>query len=461
MNKLGKGSNKATLVNSLLLIALSAVVYFGTYPLFTILGLVQGDAPARSVLIAVLTVLTLSTGYFWKEWMLREILPKARYVVLLSLMLFGIAASAPLYGHKDNIQNTLSARSWIVHGNNPFVTPLEEVDDPLLEKTDKQWRKDANIYGPLWMLPSALPIIFFSETSAQLIAMKWLNILAYIGGGLTVYFALRKGRHEKAESVLVLWLLHPLAIFTIGNAGHNEGVLMLALAIFLAGLIRKNPAMALVGITSAILVKYWPIVLLPALLGIKGRRAGVWVYGIGASIVVTILSFLPFIADTNIFLYILRHQELSTTKYFSPGFFLIWNTLYPFFSSRTAQTSVAQGIAVAVLAVSFIVVSRAVYKKRMSSSVAVLLMTAVLFLIVVSWLQAWYLLPLSIFAALALSEKHMFPIAILLSIAGFLSFLMAWIWVLLIVGIGVCLRYREMLLSSSQDGGRGDAEQVE
>jgi len=180
-----------------------------------------------------------------------------------------------------------------VHAGNPFVrVPDDYPDDAYVQLA--AWRKDPSAYGPFWEVLSGL-IGRYSGGPLwnDMLAYKGIALMSYLCSTLFIASILRRIVPHRSLAGTLLFAWNPLVLFEgVANA-HND---MLMVALLLGGIwilsygVKKPSSqgtendpfgnslhnlLALLFLSLAVLVKFIPILLLPAfLLYMQSRENG-------------------------------------------------------------------------------------------------------------------------------------------------------------------------------------------
>jgi hypothetical protein len=359
---------------------------------------------------------------------------KGKFYAALGLMtaaLFFVAIVVKPIGSVDNYWNTLMSRGWTQYGQNPYLTTPNDLSlDPIFPRTAKEWRGTSMMYGPLWMLFSAIPTFLLTKADAALLGMKALVSAGYIGGGLLLFAYLRRRKNPHANLFLTFWMLNPVGLFEVANAGHNEGLLVLPLAVLAIGLLEKRPRLILSGLTAAVLIKIWPACLLPAALGIKGARRRDWFFGAALSAVMVIVSFAVFWRGWGIFGPLFNRLQEVNPNNLSPGYALMtYAALGPAGGPLNKYIGIVTFLATLAMLMGAGLAGYLAWRGKMSATDATRFIMAVFLLIFLNCLQPWYLLALLPF--MLPSEKDADGVIFLMTIAalgifGFASYIASW-----------------------------------
>jgi alpha-1,6-mannosyltransferase len=437
----------------LALFVINATAYFASVRAQKVVGFAA--ARPEAVTAAVFVVATLLTAVM--VWLLRNLIRSGGrfWLAVLAgtaLSLAALSVFSPLTGVPDNYWNVLMSRGWAVHGRNPYTTTATELSsDPLFARTAVEWRGDAMLYGPVWSLAAVLPVAFFRDPEAELLAMRIMLAGLYAAGGLLLWVSLRRRRSvadnssaspssgAEADLFLTVWLLNPAGWFEVANAGHNEGLLVLFLAVFAIGLRRADPRLALPALSAAVMTKYWPAVLIPVLFGLRGAKKSHWLLGLVGAAAVTSTIFL-FGGPAIMLPALVKHQNLVSPGYFSPLFFLFWQILIAAGKQTLDAFAAAQTVTAAIFLIAAATITIFLIRRRMAPDQAAAWIIAALFITAMSWLQPWYLLTLMPFVirpdASRWGERSLVAV-FFLAVLAFLSYGVAWAWIA--VGLAITL----------------------
>jgi hypothetical protein len=393
-------------------------------------GIPFGMRTPMLAMVGALIGLAVAVGAF--IWLNRRTIERGEgtaVICAISAIMFLAAIVSPLAGSADNYWNTLMSRGWIVHGQNPYLTTPNLLSfDPLFPLTASAWRDSSVVYGPLWTAAAAIPVLLLRSPEAQLAGMKVLVSLAYVAAGLLIFRRARKTDAPKARLLLALWLLNPMAVFEIGNNAHNEGLLVLALAIFAIGLAERRPDIAVPGLTAAVLVKIWPIALLPALAAMIGADGKRWTRGIAAAAGLTLASFIIVGGPGRLFDIIPWLDSLAFERRFSPGLFLFWRTAASVAGDGSGAFEAAK-LAVNLLFVGIAAtVAVLLAKRRLEPLTGAQILLFAFLGIVLSWLHPWYLVaaaPIVLYPAAGPAMPRI-AVFLILSCFAFASYAFGW-----------------------------------
>lgn len=356
-------------------------------------------------------------------------------VAVCSLILFALAITSPARGSADNFWNVLMSRGWTMEGKDPYIsTPNDLRSDPVFPMIARSWRSSSMVYGPVWTLLAALPVIAFHNIGAQLIGMKMLTSVGYAAAGVLLYLRYKKRDKAAANMLLAAWMLNPVAIFEVANGAHNEGILVLAIAVFAVGLMERRPDWALPGLTAAVLIKIWPVILLPALLGVRGASKKSWFTGAAVSAAIAAGSFAVFSNMAEVLPSLLVVYQKGIIAKFSPGYYALWR-----FFGRPLTFSGQHRITVWATAIFCIVAATTsimLVARRLRPIAASRTIIFAFLLLALGWLQPWYLIAAAPFLVLSDDSEKAPDILIYFAVSAFAVANYAFGWGIL---AGMCL----------------------
>ncbi len=116
----------------------------------------------------------------------------------------------------------MSARIWIEHGANPYVTAAASfLADPYFPPVG--WPQQPTVYGPALFLITAVPIwLAGSDPIRALIALKLLTIIAHAGTAWLIYLIVRRLAPQRAVFALVAYGWNPLTVVYFGVDAHID-----------------------------------------------------------------------------------------------------------------------------------------------------------------------------------------------------------------------------------------------
>ena len=350
------------------------------------------------------------------------------FLIPISVILFSIAIIHPPELSADLYYYTIMSRGMVIYHQNPyFTTPSAFKLDQSFPLIAKMTVNQSTIYGPLWTIVSALPVVISKNIISNFIGIKIINSIGYILAGFILFFTLVHKRPEFANIFLGIWLINPAAIFEIGNAGHNEGMLLLGLSIFVTGLLQHSPSRALGGLSVAIAIKFWPVIFFPTILGIQNATKKQWIQSV-VIFFLPLLSFLPFWKGMQTLHSLFDHSATFSPHNFSPGLLLLSSILT---KNNIAELGFSQArlivTVIFILAILFIIPW--LLKKTDRALLACQIILTFFLGIVLNWVQPWYLLswfPLSVSNIKKNSNERYILAMHTFEIFIFYSYLISW-----------------------------------
>ena len=259
----------------------------------------------------------------------------------------------------------------VAEGVNPFThapsdPSLERYHGPLLARLNHA--DVPTIYPPMAQFLFGATARFAPEPWAWKTTLLGLEAIL-----LLALAAMLRARGQPSERLL-LYFWNPLAIVESFGSGHVDLAAASLLLLALALLEVKRPRLSGVALAAAALVKYIPLLLVPALL--RRRSFATLV----AAAIAAILLFLPFVAAGNALwsglTTYLRHWEFNGSLY---------TAIRPFFrTGEPPRLLLAAGLAVASLVIG--------WKARTLSGAALALLAA--WIVASPTVYPWYLVML-------------------------------------------------------------------
>lgn len=285
---------------------------------------------------------------------------RARWV-LIPAVAFRLTALAM----EPRMSDDLGRYAWEgriqVEGRNPYATRPTDTGD--LGVTGRDFRA---VYGPLW---EWIQYVTARLGAASTLAWKLPSALA----DLAVVILLLRLRPR--ETLLYAW--SPLAIFEFWGQGHNDAfvVLFLTLAVAAREGIGRWVGVPGVWIGFAAAIKWWPLMLLPAL----AKRWADWL----VAPAIAALTALPYVAGMSI-----------ENAQFATGFVGGWrnnDSLFGLLLAATGDVYRAKYVAFALIALATLAIARTPWSpgaKALATVTALLALSANVHPWYLSWLVA-------------------------------------------------------------------------
>jgi alpha-1,6-mannosyltransferase len=235
--------------------------------------------------------------------------------------------------------------------------------------------------------PPAAEMIYFAVTriSGSVMAMK-LAMLAFDGGTIFLILSLLRRSGAPPERVLI-YAWHPLTVWEIAGSGHVDSALCFLLTLAFLARRRGMPIWAGAALAGATLIKYFPMLLMPALY----RR---WDWRMPAAFVVTVvLLYLPYLsAGWNVLGFLPGY--VAEERFLTGGGFY-WLSLFDYLTGRSDPPVLSYAVfATAVLLGAALFVLRHPWRGEYGFAVGSLVLSLLLYTLVTphySWYFLWLL----------------------------------------------------------------------
>jgi alpha-1,6-mannosyltransferase len=225
---------------------------------------------------------------------------------------------------------SIDVLSYVAHGAvrvelgaNPYVTPASAVAGTALGRdlASYGWRPVHPVtpYGPLWSDVEVAAVEAASGARARLLLLKGAQALASLGAAWAIWTLLGRVRPEHRLAGTLAYLWNPMIVAEVGADGHNDAVMVLLVVLSLALLLRRSAA-GFVATTLGALVKYLPLMLLPAQVAFvarddrtAGRRIRIAAAAATASVAAIVLAFAPYWVGARTFSGLSRSAAAADT----------------------------------------------------------------------------------------------------------------------------------------------------
>ena len=221
-------------------------------------GLLGVDRLSADALVVLSVVaVTLAAGMFL--WLLRMAWRRELSVRLVLVMAFAFHVGVlllPLLISRDVYSYGMYGRIAGVYHENPYVlTPLDVRGDPLFSLIGPKWAGTPAVYGPGFTALSAGLARWLDGIPALIAAYRAIAAGAGIATICIVVWLANRLRPERAAFAAALIGLNPVVLFQSVGSGHNDVLVMLAVAGALALVVLELPLLATVALTLGVLVK--------------------------------------------------------------------------------------------------------------------------------------------------------------------------------------------------------------
>lgn len=194
-----------------------------------------------------------------------------RWITLVLIVFFGAASRAILVPQRPYLSSDVYRYVWDGEVQKAGVDPYRYVP----EASELSWLRDDKIYPNIpredrhWTspYPPVAQFVFRAVASVRpmsVTAVKAAMALCDIVSAVILMLVLARSGLDPARAIIFAW--HPLVIFESAHSGHLEAVYIVFLAIALLAWSHKQSASAGSALALATMVKFYPIILLPAFL---------------------------------------------------------------------------------------------------------------------------------------------------------------------------------------------------
>jgi len=189
--------------------------------------------------------------------------------MLLLILIFLFVAP---FDAADIYDNIMHGRILGVHHANPFQQVIANYpNDPFYKYA--AWKTAVSAYGPLWESLAGLTAWLAGDgIIANVLAFKILPGLFHLAGVALIVLVLKREAPEQAMSGALLLGWNPLVLYETWGNGHND-VAMAFWFLFTAWwIMRRQYTLAALSLLAGALMKFLPILLVPAVLRIAWRN---------------------------------------------------------------------------------------------------------------------------------------------------------------------------------------------
>jgi hypothetical protein len=251
-------------------------------------------------------------------------------IVFAGMLAFGtiLLYLAP-FDSTDIYDNIIHGRILAIYHANPFKEVASQFPyDPFTRFTG--WPNDPSAYGPLWELMAAGVARLAGNGQVQnLIAFKLLSgFFALLTAGM-IGLILQERTPGRALPGTLLFAWNPVLLFETFGHGHNDPAMIFWVAVAVWALMKKHYTGAILALITGALVKYIPLLFLPAaglialqsLGALKRRTRFVILVGL-LSLLLVVIAFAPFWHGLDT-LSVSRRTKMFATSLPSSLFFLL------------------------------------------------------------------------------------------------------------------------------------------
>jgi hypothetical protein len=208
---------------------------------------------------------------YWRAWRSLENAPQSARLPWLLIVVIAFAAVFALVliwmypiSATDLFAYFFRSRIWTLYGGDPFVdVPRRFYTDPYLY-TISGWLYMGSPYGPLWeWLAAGVALLVSGRLVPNLVALKGVAALFYVGSVLLVYAILKHIAPERRASGTVLFAWNPLLLLEWVGNGHNDAVMVFFILLGVWLWVRHHHLWVLPALVVAALVKAVAVIVIP------------------------------------------------------------------------------------------------------------------------------------------------------------------------------------------------------
>jgi hypothetical protein len=260
-----------------------SLLEFQRQPLLDLYKLTPLDPAARPRVIIGYVILGALYGLGW--WAAQRARGRAAWAIVLGSALASSAVLLFLYpfGAADIFDNIMHGRILGVHGANPFQDVARQFpSDPFYLYV--AWKRSPSAYGPAWELLAGGVAWLTHETLrvsealrvstviANVLAFKLVGV-AFLAGSVGVVAAiLRRQAPERALAGVVLLAWNPVVLVETVGQGHNDIAMVFWVLAAAWALTGRRYTLAVLALVMGALVKFLPVLMIPAALAIALRE---------------------------------------------------------------------------------------------------------------------------------------------------------------------------------------------
>jgi hypothetical protein len=193
---------------------------------------------------------------------------KAAWIIIIAGMLAFILVllfMAP-FDALDIYDNIFHGRITGIYGGNPFRQLIADFpNDPFF--TYAPWKTSPSAYGPIWEILAGLTArLAGNGILANVLAFKLLPGIFHIAGVAVIVAFLRRTAPEQALSGALLLGWNPVVLYETWGNGHNDFAMAFWVLLAAVWVSRKRYTWATLSLVAGALVKFIPVLLIPAAL---------------------------------------------------------------------------------------------------------------------------------------------------------------------------------------------------
>jgi len=364
-----------------------------TRPLVDLGHILDSSAPAALNLMLLFLAETLLYGVAW--WAVQRVHNRDAWLLVFAwTAVFGGALLLQYpYGAADIFDNILHGRILGIYGQNPFIDLIAaHKDDPFYAYA--YWKTAPSAYGPLWELLAGLTARLAGDgILTNILLFKLVPALFLFASMGMVALILRAHAPERALAGVLLLGWNPMIQFEVFGNGHNDIVMIFWALLATWALTRRRYTLAILALVTGMLIKYIPVLFIPAAGWIALRQLDSWPARMRfvaltalASLALTVAAFAPFWNGIET-LTIARRAQMFTASL--PSIFYLY--LGPSLGDKTAGAWVSGASAVFTLLFALLQAWRAGHDPSWLSFPRSAFNTLMFYLLLACpWFQVWY-----------------------------------------------------------------------
>lgn len=170
---------------------------------------------------------------------------------------------------------SIDALTYVAHGYmgnlpgvNPYATTAATVatSDFARQLAPFGWLPVHGLspYGPLWTYLEISAFKVAGDVQYTLLLIKTMVVAASLGSAALIWKILGRVRPEDQLLGTLVYLWNPVIVVEFAAEGHNDALMILCLLASLALCVSGRPAPSMVASVLGVLVKYVPVIFLPA-----------------------------------------------------------------------------------------------------------------------------------------------------------------------------------------------------
>jgi alpha-1,6-mannosyltransferase len=218
--------------------------------------------------------------------------PALALILGTAILLRLLALSAPVF-LSDDINRYIWDGRVQAAGINPYRYIPSDPDLARLQDDAIYPNINRNNYAPTIYPPVAQMLFLLANRVGETVLAVKLVFVVVEAVGIGALLLILRAAGEPREHIL-LYVWHPLPIWEIAGSGHIDAAIVAFVALALAAAVAGRRAWSGAALAAATLVKFFPLVLAPALWRPAKSNLGDWRWP-AAFIAVIIAAYLPYI----------------------------------------------------------------------------------------------------------------------------------------------------------------------